>query len=486
MFESDFLTSSAGSKDVYQRMIAQAARLTCESLPDQPYPGKTPAALAQLIKGDFLPAQERAWGQIAETLRNIVAHSVSVSHPFTAAHLHCPPLLVALAAEVVISALNQSMDSFDQAPIATVIEQKMIRWLCSEAGLPASSDGTFTTGGSQSNYMGLLLARDACLQKHWNWSAQKLGLPPQARRLRILCSEVAHFTVEKSASQLGLGTDAVIRIEVDDSFRMKPEALRHALEALHSQDLLPLAVVATAGTTDFGSVDPLQEISAMVHEAGSWMHVDAAYGGALLFSPQHRSKLAGIDSADSLAIDFHKLFWQPIPCSAFLLRDARHFESIKLYADYLNPETHDEDGIPNLVTTSLLTSRRFDALKLWISFQSLGRDKLGAMIDRTIALAQHAAKIIRTTSSLELVAEPQLGTVVFRYLPSSSNKFDALNARLRQNLFDQGIAVIGHTRVRNLQCLKFTCMNPTVTDGQMEELIATIVREGALLDSRLE
>ena len=160
----------------------------------------------------------------------------------------------------------------------------MIRWLCSKAGLPAAAAGTFTTGGSQSNYMGLLLARDAFLLKHWNWSAQKSGLPPEARRMRILCSEAAHFTVEKSASQLGLGTDAVVRIDVDDHFRMKFSSLRSNLEVLKTQGLLPMAIVATAGTTDFGSIDPLPETAAVAGEAKAWLHVDAAYGGALLFS----------------------------------------------------------------------------------------------------------------------------------------------------------------------------------------------------------
>ncbi len=210
--------------------------------------------------------------------------------------------------------------------------------------------------------------------------------------MRILCSEVAHFTVEKSAAQLGLGTDAVVRVAVDDEFRMRPESLRIALDGMRDQDLLPFAVVATAGTTDFGSVDPLPEIAALSKAAGAWLHVDAAYGGVLLFSPRHREKLNGIESADSLSIDFHKLFWQPIPASAFLLRDARNFELIELHADYLNPETHEEQGIPNLVTSSLLTTRRFDVLKLWFSFQLLGREKLGAMIDRTIELASFAAQ----------------------------------------------------------------------------------------------
>jgi L-2,4-diaminobutyrate decarboxylase len=478
LFESEFLASSL-SKDVYRTLIARAAEIVCASFPDQPYCGKSPAALAEVVGNDFLPQRQRSMEEIVSTLRTVVSNSVAVSNPQTAAHLHCPPLLAALAAEVVISALNQSMDSFDQAPIATVIEQKMIRWLCTEAGLPPAAAGTFATGGSQSNYMGLLLARDAFLQRHWNWSAQKSGLPPDARRIRILCSEAAHFTVEKSASQLGLGTDAVVRIEVDDHFRMKSSSLRSSLEALKTQGLLPMAIVATAGTTDFGSIDPLPEIAVIAHEANTWVHVDAAYGGALLFSARHRNRIAGIENAHSVAIDFHKLFWQPIPCSAFLVRDARHFNTIRLYADYLNPELHEEEGIPNLVTTSLLTSRRFDALKLWISFQALGREKLAAMIDQTITLANHAATLIRAARDLELVCEPQLSTVVFRYISSRlESDADRINTEIPQKLFDRGAAVIGRTRVQGRHCLKLTCMNPATTEADMEKLIELISSQG--------
>jgi len=232
-----------------------------------------------------------------------------------------------------------------------------------------------------------------------------------------------------------------------------------------------------------GSVDPLREIAEITPESGAWLHVDAAYGGALLFSKQGRGMIAGIESADSITVDFHKLFWQPIPCSTFLLRDAHHFEAIKLHADYLNPESHEEEGIPNLVTTSLLTSRRFDALKLWISFQALGRGKLGAMIDRTVSLASHAANVIRRTPQFELVCEPQLGTVVFRYVPNAGRNADAFNFALKQTLFNEGIAVVGHTRVRGAQCLKFTCMNPATSEGEIEALIQTIVARGKRLEA---
>ena len=231
--------------------------------------------------------------------------------------------------------------------------------------------------------------------------------------------------------------------------------------------------------TGLDGEEPWVVTAALARETNAWFHVDAAYGGALLFSARHKAKLAEIVNADSIAIDFHKLFWQPIPCSAFLLRDARHFDLIKLNADYLNPETHEEAGIPNLVTTSLLTSRRFDALKLWISFQALGREKLAAMIDRTIELAQHAADLIRRSSSLELLADPQLSTVVFRYRPASDAvDADALNARIRQHLFDSGQAVVGHTRVNERQCLKFTFLNPSIAKAHVEELVWLVEAEG--------
>ena len=483
MFESEFLTNTVSSKAAYRELMARAVELLCSTLPDRSYSGKNPAELSALIDPSFLPEAGVAPDAVFGKLGEIVSHSISVSDPNTAAHLHPPPLLTALAAEVVISALNQSMDSFDQAPMATVLEQKFVQWLTAEAGLPSSAGGTFTSGGTQSNYMGLLLARDAFLKSRLQWSAQKRGLPAQASKMRVLCSEVAHFTVEKSAAQLGLETDAVVRVAVDDEFRMRPESLRIALDGMRDQDLLPFAVVATAGSTDFGAVDPLPEVARLARAAGAWLHVDAAYGGVLMFSSRHREELNGIASADSLSLDFHKLFWQPIPASAFLLRDVKNFKLMELHADYLNPELHDEQGIPNLVTSSLQTTRRFDVLKLWFSFQLLGREKLGTMIDRTIELASFAAGIVSRDSSLDLVHGGSLSTVVFRYVPERKGiDEDGLNAAIRQRLFDRGIAVIGHTRVRGRQCLKFTFMNPSVSEGRIEELVGAVVGCGRQIE----
>src|SRR5262249_19704955 len=223
--------------------------------------------------------------------------------------------------------------------------------------------------------------------KHLDWRVQERGLPPEASRFRILCSELAHFSVAKSAAQLGLGTGAVVPVAADADYQMCPHDLGKLLARLKKEGLIPSAVVATAGTTDFGSIDPLPEIAVRAFAAGAWLHVDAAYGGALLFSAKHRDRLAGLELADSVTLDFHKLFWQPISCGALLVRDVASFDLMKLNADYLNPEEHEALGIPDLVTRSVLTTRRFDALKLWVSLRALGRRELAAMIDRTLELA---------------------------------------------------------------------------------------------------
>lgn len=474
MFETDFLTSAPESQAAYQRAVDAAIQLLLEAWPTSAYSGKGPPALSEVLQRELLKDSPVPLEKVLEQVKAVVANSIAVSHPNVAAHLHSPPLIAALASEVVLSALNQSMDSFDQAPAATMVELQLVRQLCEEAGFPIEADGTFTTGGSQSNYMALLLARDACLSSHFGWNVQTRGLPPEAQRLRILCSEGAHFTVEKSAAQLGLGTQTVIRVKADAQSRMPVAELRTTLTEMKEEGRIPMAIVATAGTTDFGAVDAIAEIVPVAREARAWLHVDAAYGGALLFSSKYRHLLDGIAQADSFSVDFHKLFWQPISCAALLLRDAANFRFLKMHSEYLNPEA-EGDGMPHLVTRSLLTTRRFDALKLWVSLKTLGREKLGSMVDRTIELAGYAAKEIQSRRKLQLLREPMMGCVVFRYLPEEASlSADEINTRIRQRLFDRGHAVIGRTRVNGEQCLKLTLVNPLLHEERLAKLVGKI------------
>lgn len=481
MFDAHFFGAAPASQASYQQTLSQTISTLLSALPAQAYRGDSPQALAQQLSDEICPPQGLPWESVAAQLGQIVATSIGVWNPRTAAHLHTPVLIPALAAEVILTALNQSMDSFDQAPMATVLEEKMLAWLCQElVGFDANSGGTFTAGGTQSNYMGLLLALHHTIAEQWNWSAMQQGLPPEANRLRFLCSEAAHFSVEKSAMQLGLGLNAVVKVPVDERFRMDTNALAQILADLKAQDLVPAVIVATAGNTDFGAIDPIAAIREIADQYGVWLHVDAAYGSALLMSDKHKSALAGIQLADSVTVDFHKAFFQPISCGAFLLRDDQRFHLIRLYADYLNSESRAALGIPDLVTRSVLTTRRFDALKLWLSFQMVGREAFGAMVERLVTLAQFIAGEIAAHPQFDLLNQPEFGCVVFRYRPANGD-LSALNEAIPLQMFEDGVAVLGHTVVKGQAALKLTINNPCISESDLSSFLADIAAYGTRL-----
>jgi len=444
---------------------------------DKPYSGMEPALLKQQIADMAInPTAMGSLQQVIDKNIDVVAkNSIIVQHPNCIAHLHTPPLIPALAAESIISALNQSMDSWDQASSATYVEQKMTDWLCELFGYAVNgghelADGVFTSGGTQSNLMGLLLARDRAVEQMSGESVQKDGLPSYAKKLRILCSQTSHFTVQKSASLMGLGERAVVTVATDENGCLDITALNDTILELQSQDLLPFCVVGTAGTTDLGAIDDLQAIAKIAQQQHLWFHVDGAYGGALILS-SHKGRLAGIELADSISTDFHKLFFQPISCGALLIRDNSNFKYLLHHADYLNRET---DELPNLVDKSIATTKRFDALKLLMSMQALGTDKYGAMYDHLIRLTQDVAALVRKTDKLELLAQPQLSTVLFRFNHAENADLSMINQRLRLDLLTAGVAVLGETKINGGTCLKLTILNPCLQLADFEKLFSDI------------
>jgi L-2,4-diaminobutyrate decarboxylase len=472
-----FLGPQPASVDAYATAMAcaQAEVVECFAPLPRCYSGASPQALeARFANVDPCPDEGEPLDRVLRWVgRNVLADSVAVSHPMTMAHLHCAPLLPALAAEVLISAVNASMDSWDQAPAPSHLEQRIVEWLTGQFNLGPNADGIFTSGGTQSNFLGLLLARDRFCQREWGVCVQRSGLPAQASRLRVLCSSVAHFSVQQSAAILGLGHDAVVPVRVDAAQRMDVDHLRIAVTQLRAQGLLPMAVVATAGTTDFGSIDPLSSVADIAEREGLWLHVDAAYGGALAFSDRLRPLLHGIHRADSLTVDFHKLFWQPISASALLLRDRSAWELLRLHADYLNPAEAEAHGTLDLVTKSIQTTRRFDSLKLFVTLRTLGRKRFAALIEQTVDLAAAVAACIDADACFERVAPVAINSVVFRCVSPdwSAERTDRINAQLRERLLSEGRALIGRTRVNGRTCLKFTLLNPHASVVEIERLL---------------
>ncbi|AVF60525.1 pyridoxal phosphate-dependent class III aminotransferase [Vibrio diabolicus] len=437
---------------------------------DAPYSGMDPKALEAAIHAVDLDNKNAPLKTVIDDAAELVAkNAIFTQHPDCIAHLHTPPLMPAIAAEAMIAALNQSMDSWDQASSATYVEQKVVNWLCDKYELGGKADGIFTSGGTQSNQMGLMLARDWIADKLSAHSIQKLGLPEYADKLRIVCSKKSHFTVQKSASWMGLGEKAVMTVDANADGTMDVTKLDEVLNQAKAEGLIPFAIVGTAGTTDHGAIDDLDFIADMAAKHDMWMHVDGAYGGALILSSQ-KARLKGCERAHSISVDFHKLFYQTISCGALLVNDKSNFKFLLHHADYLNRE-HDE--LPNLVDKSIATTKRFDALKVFMTMQSVGPKALGDMYDHLLDQTLEVADMIRDNKHFELLAEPSLSTVLFRATHESAD-LDELNKTLRLEALTRGIAVLGETIVDDKTALKFTILNPCLTTADFESLLSKI------------
>ncbi len=491
-FKKYFLNNTSETATEYKRIVAKVADAISTQILTQakPYSGKKPEFLRSLSKShEFFPDNGASFDELFEkTSELILKNNISVYHPLCIAHLHCPTFVVSLAAEMIISAFNQSMDSFDQAPAATMIEQELGEALCKLYGFGEKSDATFTGGGTMSNFMGLLLARDHFAQKNFSWNIQKQGLPQQASKFRIICSAHAHFTVAQSASILGLGENSVVKIG-NNSLIEESILLEEKIAELKLEGLIPIAYVSTAGTTDYGEIADIENLSSITKKHGLWLHVDAAYGGSLIFSQKHKNRLRGIRNVDSLTVDFHKLFFQPISCGLFIVRDKSMFEYIRLHADYLNPESNEAHQIIDLVSKSIQTTRRFDALKPFLTLQHLGVKKIGEMIDYTIDLANEIGTIIKNDTNFELANPPAINTVVFRFISQKNHILEIeneVNNEIKMNLLLSGDAIIGQTYLQEKAFLKFTLLNPMTEVAEIVPLLNKIKEMGnQMLESKL-
>ncbi|MEU1037082.1 lysine decarboxylase DesA [Streptomyces sp. NPDC005551] len=453
--------------DRYRRSVIEGVERVAAKLAttDRPFTGTTVDALAPRIEKIDLDRPLHDTTAVLDELEEVyLRDAVYFHHPRYLAHLNCPVVIPALLGEAVLSAVNSSLDTWDQSAGGTLIERRLVDWTAERIGLGPTADGVFTSGGTQSNLQALLLAREEA-------KADDLG------SLRIFASEVSHFSVRKSAKLLGLGADSVVSVPVDHDKRMQTVALAHELDRCKREGLVPMAVVATAGSTDFGSIDPLPEIAELCAQSGAWMHVDAAYGCGLLTSLKNRDRLAGIERADSVTVDYHKSFFQPVSSSAVLVRDATTLRHATYHAEYLNPRRMVLERIPNQVDKSLQTTRRFDALKLWMTLRVMGADGIGQLFDEVCDLAAEGWELLAADPRFDVVVRPSLSTLVFRYIPAAVTdpaEIDRANLYARKALFASGDAVVAGTKVGGRHYLKFTLLNPETTADDIAAVLGLI------------
>jgi L-2,4-diaminobutyrate decarboxylase len=395
-------------------------------------------------------------------VRTLMENAIQLHHPAYMGHQVCPPFPTAVIADLVISTLNQSTAVFEMSPIGTVIEQEVIRWLADRVGYPSTALGTAVSGGSAANLTGLIAAR-----ARWKTVSEvrRTGESDLREALRpvVLCSADAHYSIARAASIMGIGADDVIKIPTNDRHQLDLGALDAALR--EHDDVM--AIVATSGSTATGAFDDLRAIVALRDEYDTWLHVDAAHGASVLLSERLRHLVDGLDLADSLAWDPHKMLWMPLSLGVILVRDGlwlrRAFEAD---APYLFNAERASDNIGEM---TIQCSKRADAVKLWLTLQVSGTAPFESALDHVTDVTRYLYELVIESDDFEAMHEPEFNILCFRHRSD-----DDTNAALRETLIRSGHAWITSTLLKGQRVLRVTMINPRTERSDVDRMLAAL------------
>ena len=414
------------------------------------------------IKTQMPPALD--WENTLEYLREVISGSMQVGHPRFFGHMDSGPLFISVISDWVASALNQNMLNPELSPLASGIEESLIQWLVGLVGF-SQGDGALVSGGTMSNLTAVLLALHRISKGHFRqdgvWSLP--GKPV------IFASDQAHYSVSKVAASTGLGEQSIVKIPTDSQFRMETGALEQEIHNTESEGKLPLMVVATAGTTSTGSVDPISEIAGICQAHNLWLHVDAAHGGGALFSRRTKGILSGIGRADSVTIDPHKWLMQPKSMGVILTSHPGMLESLFGHeAPYLHGNV--SGTVPDWGNRGLHGSRRFDALRLWVTKLYLGEEGLSKLVEKGFENVSKWAEMLHENEKFEIPHLPDLNILCFRYRPTgvSGKEADSLNDMIQRELMKSGEGYVSSTSLKGQRWLRSVFLNPTITDHDMK------------------
>jgi L-2,4-diaminobutyrate decarboxylase len=407
-------------------------------------------------------------------IRELMDNAIQLHHPAYMGHQVCPPFSTAVIADLVISALNQSTAVWEMSPIGTVIEQEVLRWLADRAGYPATSLGTAVSGGSAANLTALLAAR-----ARWN-AERELGVGggvwegksptahsphPTPSRPVILCSADAHYSIARAASIMGIAAGDVVKVATDSQHRLDLNALEAALRDAGEV----MAIVATSGSTATGAFDDLRAIAALRDQYDTWLHVDAAHGASVVLSDRLRPLVAGLDLADSLAWDPHKMLWMPLSLGAVLVRDGRWLRrAFEADAPYLFNAERASDNIGEM---TIQCSKRADAIKLWLTLQMSGTRPFVDAMEHVTDLTRYLYDAVLASSDFEAMNVPDFNIFCFRHRSD-----DATNASLRERLIRSGEAWITSTLLKGQRVLRVTMINPRTERADVDRMLAALRR----------
>jgi aromatic-L-amino-acid decarboxylase len=363
---------------------------------------------------------------------------------------------------------------------AAFMDQQVVDWCKEMIGFPASASGTLVSGGSMANIIGLTVARNVKA----GVDVREHGVAAIERPLRFYGSDQLHSCHRKAVEALGLGNRALRRISTDAELRIDIAALRIAIAEDRAAGCQPACVIGTAGTVNTGAIDDLQALASLAAEEDLWFHVDGCIGALIAIAPENAFRVAGLERADSVALDPHKWLHTPFEAGCVLIRDASaHRSTFAVTPEYLEMTSRGVASANWLHDYGLQTSRGFRALKIWMALKEHGIEKFGRLIDQNIAQAHYLSALIETEPRLELVAPTNINIVCYRYRPDgiAQDGLKAINTEIMLRLQEEGTAAISDTTVRGEHCLRAAVNNHRTRRADLELLVRETIRLGELI-----
>jgi L-2,4-diaminobutyrate decarboxylase len=409
-------------------------------------------------------------GNAVAILARVVRESNHLHHPCYVGHQVTSPLPASALADLVTSMLNNGQGIFEMGPAGVPIERATVLWLAKRLGLPPGADGVFTSGGSLGNLTALLAARQACAgQDAWTMGAH--AGPP----LAVLASVEAHYSVRRAVQVMGWGAEGAWPVPVDERFRMRPDALEEAQRAAERAGRKVIGVVASACSTATGAFDPLGPIADYCAPRKLWLHVDGAHGAAVALSPKYAHLVAGIERADSVVCDAHKLMLVPSLATAVLFRDRqRSYGAFAQEASYIFAAAAEDVAWKDPALRTLECTKRMMALPLFVTLASMGPCAIGAYIEEMIERARSFADMVRDAPDFELAIEPECNIVCFRWVTNTGAQSADIQTRLRERVVRSGKYYLVQTTLPMGTFLRVTIINPRTTDDDLLGLLQAV------------
>lgn len=465
------------------------------SMPSGPVHSNTTSHAIREKLSQEIPVEGQDIKTLLETIQQVIfPSSRHHGHPRFFGYVASPGTAATAIADLLASALNPNVTSWRSAPGPTEVERLTIQWIKQIIGYPADAEGLFVSGGSMANLCGLVTARNAKAPL----DITTVGFQAINQGMRLYVSEEAHHSISKAAGLLGIGHNNVRHVGVNSRFQMDTHALAKCIEEDLANGYLPFCVAASAGTTNTGACDPLEEVADLASKYGLWFHVDGCYGGLAALAPSKQGLFRGIDRADSVALDQHKWLYVANDCSCILYRDpAQARTTFEHGAEYIRVMAHEDDEAFAFWDYGPELTRRFRALKVWMELSHVGTRVLGEAIERNCECAQYLGQLVDESTDFEMLAPVELSIFCFRYIPAAlktsyatanpenrkaiDKDLNILNERILTDVQQGGNSYLSNANLAGRFALRGCVLNYRTTTHDMEILLNDVRQAGQSL-----